>query len=199
MPCGRWISWRTQSTVAVASVPSRYWTRAYVREALDIEIDTRLPAERVIRALEQLKEWRGMPSKHARHNAKLWHIARACSPFKSQRLLSDNDSEFKAEFTQIVLDDGAVRWLTYPKCPRMNAHAERFNRTLQEAFIEFHKDLLFQDIKAFNDKLLDNLIWFNESRLYYALGLRSPMQLLEDEHQCNVLAGTVYSSCDLPH
>ncbi|PJK14166.1 hypothetical protein CO613_07195 [Lysobacteraceae bacterium NML07-0707] len=25
------------------------------------EIDTRLPAERVIRALEQLKQWRGLP------------------------------------------------------------------------------------------------------------------------------------------
>lgn len=32
-----------------------------VREALVIEIDTRLPAERVIRTLEQLREWRGLP------------------------------------------------------------------------------------------------------------------------------------------
>ena len=96
-----------------------------------------------------------LPSKHARHTAKLWHIARACYPFKPQCVLSDNGSEFKAEFTRIVLDDGAVRWLTYPKCPKMNAHAERFNRTIQEEFIEFHKDLLFEDISAFNDKLLD--------------------------------------------
>ena len=32
-----------------------------MREALAIEIDTSQPAERVIRALEQLKEWRGLP------------------------------------------------------------------------------------------------------------------------------------------
>jgi transposase InsO family protein len=127
-----------------------------------------------------------VPSKHARHTCKLWRIARACYPFKPQRVLSDNGSEFKAEFTQIVLDDGAVRWLTYPRCPKMNAHAERFNRTLQEEFIEFHKDLLFQDLDAFNDKLLDYLIWFNESRPHYALGLRSPMQFLAEEHQCNM-------------
>lgn len=55
----------------------------------------------------------------------------------------------------------------------MNAHAERFNRTLQEEFIEFHTELLFEDIDAFNDRLLDYLIWFNEFRLHYALGLRS--------------------------
>jgi hypothetical protein len=107
-------------------------------------------------------------------------------PLITQRVLSYNGSEFKAQFTKIVLDDGAVRWLTYPKCPKMNAHAERFNRTIQEEFIEFHKDLLFEDIDAFNDKLLDYLIWFNESRPHYALGLRSPMQFLSEEHQCNM-------------
>lgn len=57
----------------------------------------------------------------------------------------------------------------------MNAHAERFSHTLQEVLIELHKDLLFQGIQAFNDKLLDDLIWFNESRPHYARGLRFPM------------------------
>lgn len=37
----------------------------------------------------------------------------------------------------------------------MNAHAERFNRTIQEEFIKFNQDLLFQDLWTFNDKLLD--------------------------------------------
>jgi len=68
----------------------------------------------------------------------------------------------------------------------MNAHTERFNRTIQEEFIEFNKDLLFDDINAFNDKLLDYLNWFNEDKPYYALGLRSPMQFLAEEHQCNM-------------
>ena len=101
-------------------------------------------------------------------------------------MLTDNGSEFKAEFTKVVLDDGAVRWLTYPKCPKMNAHAERFNRSIQEEFIEFHKDLLFEDIQAFNNKLLEYLIWFNESRPHYALDLQSPMQFLKNHHQCNM-------------
>jgi transposase InsO family protein len=127
-----------------------------------------------------------LPSKHAKHTSKLWHIAKACYPFTPKRVLSDNGSEFKADFTKVVLEDGAARWLTYPKCPKMNAHAERFNRTIQEEFIEHHKNLLFEDLHAFNDKLLDYLIWFNESRPHYALGLRSPMQFLAEEHQCNM-------------
>jgi putative transposase len=32
-----------------------------VREALAIEIDTSLPAERVVRTLQQLAAWRGLP------------------------------------------------------------------------------------------------------------------------------------------
>jgi hypothetical protein len=46
--------------------------------------------------------------------------------------------------------------------------------------------LLLEDFDAFNDKLLDYLIWFNESRPHYALGLRSPMQFLAEEHLCNM-------------
>ena len=127
-----------------------------------------------------------LPSKHSKHTAKLWQIAKACYPFKPQHVLSDNGSEFKAAFTKVVLDDGAVRWLTYPKCPKMNAHAERFNRTIQEEFIQYHQDLLFTDLNAFNDKLLDWLIWFNETRPHYALGLQSPMQFMKQQLKCNM-------------
>jgi hypothetical protein len=65
-------------------------------------------------------------------------------------------------------------------------NAERFNRAIQEEFIEFRKDLLFEDFHAFNDKLLDWLIWFNETRPHYALASRSPMEFLAQEHQGNM-------------
>ena len=45
---------------------------------------------------------------------------------------------------------------------------------------------LQRKVHAFNDKLLDYLIWFNEERPHYALGLRSPMQFLAEEHQCSM-------------
>ena len=33
-------------------------------------------------------------------------------------------------------------WHTYPRTPKMNAHVERFNRTIQEEFIDYHEQLL---------------------------------------------------------
>ena len=38
---------------------------------------------------------------------------------------------------------GVGRWLTYPKTPKMNAHVERFNGSLQNEFAAYHEDLLF--------------------------------------------------------
>lgn len=53
--------------------------------------------------------------------------------------------------TEKHLDDEKIsRWYTYPKTPKMNAHAERFNRTVQEEFLDYHEDLLFSDTQAFN-------------------------------------------------
>ena len=43
-----------------------------------------------------------------------------------------------------------THWHTYPKTPKMNAHCERFNRTLQDEFASYHENLLFTDLPAFN-------------------------------------------------
>jgi hypothetical protein len=38
----------------------------------------------------------------------------------------------------------------YPKTPKMNAHCERFNRTIQECFVDYHENLLLTDTALFN-------------------------------------------------
>jgi transposase InsO family protein len=63
-------------------------------------------------------------------------------PAKPQVLLSDNGSEFEADFAKTLDAHGIARWYTYPKTPKMNAHIERFNRTIQESFVDYHEELL---------------------------------------------------------
>ena len=116
----------------------------------------------------------------------LWRLSKACFPYPIERVLSDNGSEFKAAFDVEVAQDGVGRWLTYPKTPKMNAHVERFNGSIQEEFVAFHEDLLFTDINLFNEKLLDYLVWFNTERPHYGLGLVSPYEYLKINHQCNM-------------
>jgi putative transposase len=85
------------------------------REALWIEVDTSLPAERVVRVLEQLLFWRGKPA----------HLRMDNGPeLISQRL------ETWAREQQIEL-----RYIQ-PGKPAQNAYVERFNRTYREDVLD---------------------------------------------------------------
>jgi len=81
-------------------------------------------------------------------------------------ILSDNGSEFKKEFDSLLKEKGLTHYWTYPRSPKMNAHNERFNRTIQEQFVDYYEDLLFTDIDLFNEKMADWLIDYNNWILY---------------------------------
>lgn len=83
----------------------------------------------------------------------------ALLPTKPQVLLSDHGSEFEAGFAHTLKHHGIARWYTHPKTPKRDAHVERFNRTVQESFVDDHEDLLFTDLKLCNQKLADWLVF----------------------------------------
>lgn len=93
-------------------------------------------------------------------------------------LQTDNGSEFEGYFEDACTRLGITRYHTYPRCPKMNAHVERFNRTLSESFIAQHLTLLRDDIDVFNQKLVDELIWYNTERPHESLSLKSPLQFI---------------------
>ncbi len=89
---------------------------------------------------------------------------------------TDNGSEFALHFDRAAEILGLIRYHTYPRSPKMNAHVERFNRTLEEEFLYFHRALLRDDVAAFNDKLMEWLLWYNAERPHHALGQISPFR-----------------------
>ncbi len=99
-------------------------------------------------------------------------------PAPVRRVLSDNGHEFAKDFHCALQQQGIVHWHTFPRTPKMNAHCERFNRTVQEEFLDLHEDLLFYDLPEFNQRLLDWLEWFNTQRPHHALGLKTPLDIL---------------------
>jgi len=62
----------------------------------------------------------------------------------------------------------------------MNAHAEQFNRTLQEQFVDYHEGLLFDDLAALNRNLAD---W-----------LRADHTVLPHQSRGRQISGTIPSS-----
>ena len=95
-----------------------------------------------------------------------------------QKVITDNGSEFMKHFDEELRRLHKIHWHTYTKTPKMNAHVERFNRTLQDEFLDFHKDIL-RDPDTFNRRLMDYLIWYNTRRVHHAFQNKlSPVQFL---------------------
>lgn len=91
---------------------------------------------------------------------------------------TDNGSEFAGYFDDACRRLSIRRYHTYPRCPRMNGHVERFNRTLSEEFIQHHRALLRDDVDAFNGTLVDYLLWYDTERPHEALSLLPPMRYI---------------------
>ena len=57
-----------------------------------------------------------------------------------------------------------IHFHNYPRCPKMNAFIERFNRAIQEESIDWQRQLLANDLKKFNLEPMDWLLWYNNKR-----------------------------------
>ena len=100
-------------------------------------------------------------------------------PFPMTFVLTDNGSEFKKHFDEALRRLHLAHYHTYPQTPKMNAHAERFNKTVQESFSNFHTDFLFTDLTRFNELLAGWLLFYNLKRVHYAFQNKfSPIQFM---------------------
>ena len=99
-------------------------------------------------------------------------------PYQTAFVLTDNGSEFKKHFAAKLLEIQITHYHTRPRTPKMNAHIERFNRTIQEEFADFNRQLLLEPDR-FNDKLMDWLIFYNTKRVHHAFKNKlTPVQFL---------------------
>lgn len=120
------------------------------REALAIEIDTSLPAGRVIRVMEQLKELRGLPS----------------------AIRLDNGSELRAyAFVSWCEQHGIELRFIQPGKPSQNAFVERFNRTYRHEVLNAY---LFDSLEQVREISAQWLSLYNEQRPHRALGKLPP-------------------------
>lgn len=100
------------------------------------------------------------------------------APVSLTHVQTDNGSEFAKHFEIYLKKNGIIHFHSYPYCPKMNTEIERFNRALSDAFIKQNRMLLAYDIEAFNQKLIDWLLWYNTRRPHWSLGLVSPLRYI---------------------
>ena len=101
----------------------------------------------------------------------LYH-AKENAPFVFTTLQSDHGPEFSQHFTERI---GTTHRHSRVRRPNDNAHVERFNRTLQEEFL----DHLPRDVHLINKKLPEYLAYYNRERLHLGINLETPMNIIK--------------------
>jgi len=116
----------------------------------------------------------------SRNTVRFFKLLSMVYPIKNgiKTIQTDSGAEYPGDFDNHLRKKGLAHLFTYPRCPRINGHAERANRTLQEEFINLNLDPAAIDLRQFNDKLIDYLIWHNQTRPHYSLNNVSPLNYL---------------------
>jgi putative transposase len=136
----------------------------YNREGLGIEADFSLTAERVVRSLDRIIEWRGVPL----------------------AIRVDNGPELISStlLTWAEMRGIAIKHIE-PGKPQQNAYIERYNRTVRH---EWLGQYLFADIKEVQDTATEWLWTYNNERPNMALGGITPVQKLKRQMETQVAA-----------
>lgn len=122
------------------------------REAVWIEVDFSLPAERVIRVLEMAAIDRGLPN----------------------QIRMDNGPEFISEALSQWAERNGVRLIhIQPGKPAQNAYIERFNRTFREDVLDAHIFQTLEEVRELTESWMEE---YNAIRPHCALQGISPYQ-----------------------
>ena len=125
------------------------------RESLRIEIDTSLPSQRVIRAVDELVEVLGAP----------------------QRLRLDNGPEFiSAALKQWAKQRGIKLVHTQPDKPTQNAYIQRFNKTYRTEVLDCYVFTSLNEVRRMTEDWWHR---YNHQRPHRALG-GAPTRAIRD-------------------
>jgi len=105
----------------------------------------------------------------------------AVAPFGIRRVQTDNGSEFQELFRDHLQAAGVEHYFNYPRRPQQNGTVERFNRTIQEEFLSWHRQTLAYDLPEFNRLCCEWLLWYNGERTHHSLGA-TPLGYLIRKH-----------------
>lgn len=124
------------------------------REALAIEVDLSLPAQRVICVLDRIVAWRGYP----------------------QQLRMDNGPEFiSATLAEWADDHGIKLEFIKPGKPTQNSYVERFNRTYRDEILNMYVFTTLNEVRELTENWIRE---YNEERPHDSLNDLTPWEYL---------------------
>ncbi len=89
-----------------------------------------------------------------------------------------------------------THYWNYKGQPHKQGHIEKFNRIIQEEFVDQH-EMWLDNVDEFNEKLLEWIVWYNTKRFYWNLNLMTPVDYLINNNMVSNMRWTSTSSCHL--
>ena len=96
---------------------------------------------------------------------------------KIDNILTDNGSEFQKYFDRVCKKLNLNRYYSRVRQPKDNAVCERFNRTLNEEFMQLGNST--SDISVFNKRLTQWLVEYNFHRPHQSLDYMTPISFTQ--------------------
>ena len=127
-----------------------------------MEVDTNLPAARIIRVLDRIAAWRGYPTK----------------------MRMDNGPEFvSVQLAGWAEQHGIDLEFIQPGKPTQNSYVERFNRTFRDEILNFYVFSRLSEVRTIVDAWVQE---YNEQRPHESLDNLTP-----EEFALNMLGAPV--------
>lgn len=101
-------------------------------------------------------------------------------PVRIHTVQTDNGSEFMGDFDTYCTTKHIKHVWTYPKHPKVNGVVERFNRSLQEEWLDIYQAELLEPDLA-NQRIAEYLYFYHNDRIHEGLGDKTPAAILGRE------------------
>lgn len=114
------------------------------------------------------------PSASSRNGKDFLARTLAAMPFAVSHIQTDNGSEFLKDFRKAAIEAELTHFFNWVKQPKYQGWIERFNRSVQAEFVDWHLDLLATDLDRFNTELEVWTTWYNGERVHRGLNRKTP-------------------------
>jgi transposase InsO family protein len=101
-------------------------------------------------------------------------------PIAIHTIQTDNGSEFMGEFDQYCIAKHIKHVFIYPKHSKVNGVIERFNRSIQEEWLDIYQEDLVE-LTAGNARIMEYLNFYHNDRIHEGLGDKTPAMILGRE------------------
>jgi len=98
-------------------------------------------------------------------------------PFPITTVQTDNGLEFLGDFEEYLAERKLPHLFIYPRCCKVNGVVERYQRSMQEEFLDNHLEFIYNP-RELNDKLMQYLLFYNTQRVHKSLGNICPVDYL---------------------